>query len=975
MDTFVRNFKPEIYSTKLVQNVKELNENITNSSFKILHLNICSISKNFDGLVCFLKQVSYEIDIIVLTETHKIYDLQIFHLPQYQIIYNEGNYNKCDGVVVLIKESIIFKHSFKNMGVVKCVELVIGEQSNTFLLTCLYKSPSIDDKVFVEEISDYLFLNENVNKHIITGDINLDILREDKQHIEEYKTIMATFGYTSYINKYTRPSSKSCLDHFFVKGDQRLARVDSLVINYKITDHCPILLSINNDDCYHLDKNKFFPEFCKKYICYDQLRKDIRGDPWIEVYQVPDINLATTNFIRKLQAYIEKNTQTVRQTRKRYARKTWVTNGILKSITIKNNLYKEYLRDTQNIELKNSYIKYKNNLDKLIKTAKKSFAQNLIKNNQNRASSLWDCVNKLSNKAQPKTNIEKIMINNNVHQDITDPFEISNYFNRFFCEVGEKLSKDIADPVGYQENIKWNPNSKNFFQRVSIFDVEKVINELKCKKSPGHDGIRSETLKEIVKEVSPLLVYLMNFTFSIGSFPNILKLGQIRPLFKQGSKTDVNNYRPISLLSNISKIFEKIIKKQMIKFLDKHNIISDKQFGFRTGKSTEDALLNLCSNLCNAIDNKKATLSIFVDLTKAFDTVSHKRLIGKLQMIGFRGSALNLFKSYLNDRKQFVKINNVVSDLRTVTCGVPQGTVLGPLLFIIYVNDLLEIDSESKMASFADDGVMFYSADSWEGLKTKTENDFGEIGKWFQLNKLTLNVQKTKFLTFASCANVLPDYSTLNINENIKIAKVNKIKYLGVIIDQHMRWDEHAKHLLKKLRYIISRFKYLENYLKLDQLKIIYYSLFQSQLTYGLAGWGGIRDCYLAQIEVLQKWALKIIFGKNRRYPTNLLYKDANVLDIRQLYFFKIIVLIHKKKIKLDDIAHAHNTRHKSGHVNIPKTRKEIAHRNFEYLAPKFFNFLPNNLKVLMHEKVFQKRFKQWMYTIERAEISNLFRK
>lgn len=224
MDNFVRDFRDEPVFTNVVNSIPKLNEDLSGESFKILHLNICSINKNFDGLLCFLQQISTSINVIVLTETHKIYDLQMFNMFGYKIIYNEGTYNKCDGVVVLMKENLKYSHKFKNIGEVRCIELEIGETKNKVCVTCIYRSPAIDERVFLESFADYLYSGKHIKSHIITGDINFDILKNDMQKTEEYKTILASFGFTSYINKYTRPISKTCLDHFFVKGDQNLKK-------------------------------------------------------------------------------------------------------------------------------------------------------------------------------------------------------------------------------------------------------------------------------------------------------------------------------------------------------------------------------------------------------------------------------------------------------------------------------------------------------------------------------------------------------------------------------------------------------------------------------------------------------------------------------------------------------------------------------------------------------------------------------
>nr|CAH7721011.1 unnamed protein product [Callosobruchus chinensis] len=780
---------------------------------------------------------------------------------------------------------------------------------------------------------------------------------------------MSSFGYVSYINKYTRPSTKTCIDHFYVKGDQELSKIHAFVINYKITDHCPILISFSSAN-RHRNENKTSYVF-KKYINYYQLKADVKNHFWHEVFHPQDVNIATSNFVQKLQFFIQKNTQTVRKTRRKDPLKPWITKAILRCINKKNQLYQEHLKQPQNIDMKNSYVDYKNQLEKDIKKAKKSYTKTLIDKNKSHTSALWQSVKQICNQSQ-KTSINKIILEDS--KTLTDPIEISNHFNTFFGNIGQKLSNQINVPLNYNEYTHWNQNSINYFRRTSFCEVQKVIKELKSKKSPGYDNIRAETLKEISMEIAPILVYLINFSFSVGCFPDCLKMGKIKPLFKEGTEYDVNNYRPISLISNLAKIFEKIIKARMIKFLEDGKLLSAKQFGFRQGKSTEDAILNLCDQMYEAVDKNQASLCVFIDLQKAFDTVSHDKLMKKLREIGFRGSALNLLKSYLENRQQFVEIDGTNGNLRTVAWGVPQGTVMGPILFIIYVNNLLKTNFEGNLASFADDTVAFYSGEDWNSVKSKAEKDLSDITKWLEFNKLTLNITKTKFMTLTSNKYSTPNFEQLNVGPDVTINKTAKIKYLGIIIDSHLRWDEHIRYIVRKTRYLVTRFAYLKTYLHVKQLKTVYYALFQSQLNYGLVGWGGVRDCHLSVLEILQKWVIKVIFNKEKLYPTNQLYNESNIFDIRQLYFIKILSLVNKRKIDLHTIAHPQNTRQQQSYVLIPLMKKEIGHKCFKYLTAKFFNYLPSYLRASIHEKTFVTQLKTWIHTKDRQDIRNLYK-
>lgn len=554
---------------------------------------------------------------------------------------------------------------------------------------------------------------------------------------------------------------------------------------------------------------------------------------------------------------------------------------------------------------------------------------------------------------------------------ITDKFKISNIFNNHYSDLGEQYASKVPTPENFTETVETLENTMYLYHTNEI-EIQSIIKQLKVKKSPGNDDIRAETLKEISSEIAAPLAYLVNTCFDTECFPKSLKIGIIKPLYKSGDKVKVINYRPISLISNIAKIIEKILKVRIVSFLNKYKIISEQQYGFREKRSTEDAIYCLTSYLYNALDKKIPTICIFVDLSKAFDTVSHKILLEKLECYGLRGKIHGILKNYLSDRQQYVKIDNVTSDPRTITYGVPQGTVLGPLLFTIYINSLLTLKTSGTVLSFADDTAILYQANSWENLKRSVEIDFRIISKWFQHNKLTLNCDKTKYLPFTSYVNNLPDMGPLNIDALTQIPEADSVKYLGIIVDRHLRWDLQIQNIIKKIRGLLSRFKYLKQYLDISHLKVLYYALIQSQLSYGILGWGGVSECHLKHLNTMQKWIIKIIYNKNIRYSSDSLYKESQLYDIRQLFCFNILINIRKKKIKLDPVNHKYETRNKENNVTIPKCEKNIGQHSCNYLGHKLYNNLPESIRSVNSFNIYKSKIKKWILETERSRFNNL---
>ena len=272
------------------------------------------------------------------------------------------------------------------------------------------------------------------------------------------------------------------------------------------------------------------------------------------------------------------------------------------------------------------------------------------------------------------------------------------------------------------------------------------------------------------------------------------------PIFKSGNKELLTNYRPISVLPCFSKILERIMYNRLYDHFNQNNLLFEKKFGFRSSHSTEHAVVELFDELINSFDNKNFTLGVFIDLSKAFDTVNHEILLKKLQSYGIIGNHLNWFKSYLRERKQFIANAQSKTELKIIQCGVPQGSILGPLLFLIYINDLFKSSPVLKFIMFADDTNLFFSHKDVNSLYETVNIELEKVNIWFKANKLSLNVSKTNYILFHQKRK--EDYlplrlPSLTIN-NCEINRVTKTKFLGLIVDEHLTWNEHIKVVEKQ---------------------------------------------------------------------------------------------------------------------------------------------------------------------------------
>jgi hypothetical protein len=501
--------------------------------------------------------------------------------------------------------------------------------------------------------------------------------------------------------------------------------------------------------------------------------------------------------------------------------------------------------------------------------------------------STWLTIKEIINKNKSKPGVPDYFTINNEH--VSNKTRIINEFNNYFANIGPQLASKITIPPNkHFSDYLQNPFPTNFhFNNVSEMTVSKIIDSLKSKSSQGIDKLSSILLKKIKSPLIKPISVLINQSLESGIFPDRLKIAKILPIYKKDNEHILNNYRPISLLPVISKIFEKVIFQQLHNFFKENNLYYNCQYGFREAHSTEHAVLELIDKVVMQLDNNKLPVAIFMDLTKAFDTINHSILLQKLQYYGIRNNALSLLDSYLTNRKQYVEIDNIQSEFSNISTGVPQGSILGPLLFTIYINDISSSSEIFQTISYADDTTLLISLSQKNGETDPPAETLNiELKKyidWLQLNALSLNIDKTNCMIFSSYKR---SFTHPKIKINGKLLKfVENFNFLDITIDRYLKWNSHVDKISSKISKVLGILNHLKKYLPAQILKTIYDALINPHLHYGLLCWGTQSN----RILKLQKKAVRIITYSKYNAHTSPLFKNLRVLTIPDLYEQKLL--------------------------------------------------------------------------------------
>lgn len=794
----------------------------------------------------------------------------------------------------------------------------------------VYRQPQGDFNLFLQTISTALDLVQSYKYIILGGDFNIKFNLNCEQ-TKALHDICDTLTLKSTVNFLTRGNNR--LDNVFSNIEPENTITSKISLPF--SDHAGIdftISTMNNNEVTVNNHHKFYrPITCKgKNAFFEALSSTdwefvhgsiVNSNEKFNLFHNHIVQSFYSSFPTKCTNEINKNERNI----------NWFTNELKLKRNTLNLLHEVYLNNPTR-ENKIAFVNYRKIYRQKISDSKTKAHSDFIANSGNISKASWQVINS----------------RRKIENSVTCP-KSPDEANIYFVNIAEKLVKTApvinnVDAITLLEFSRTMSSTTTHFSfnHVTFNQVRDVIRSLPNKKTRDAHDLSVSVIKDVREVIIYPLTKIFNECIDSSIFPDALKLAKVIPIHKKGDKNDLNNYRPISLLPVFSKIFEHLLKNQIVDFFTNNALFSKKQFGFRRGKSTCDAILTLTNFISECFENGEFCMTTFFDLTKAFDCVQHDILLTKLAKYNFSTESCDLLKSYLQNRSQFVSINGKPSITLNINYGVPQGSILGPILFLIYINDLPNNIFSDEIILYADDTTSINTSANFNDLTTTYKTMLSSAERWFAANYLTLNSDKTNTMVL-----------TLRKHD---FDNPESVKFLGIHIDKCLNWNVHVDETAKKLNKTIYCIRSLINCVTINVLRVVYFSLFQSHLSYGILAWG--HSAQSKRLFKIQRRVIRIICKLPYKADCRSYFKELGILPLPSLYIYHCLLYLrsHRNNIKTNDHLHEYNTRNRN-HLKPCFLRTEKSKNAINFYCIKFFNVLPPEIKNLPLHK-----FKSVMY-------------
>lgn len=897
------------------------------------------------------------------------------NIPGFNVIRHDRNRNG-GGVALYIRDSIAFnpRPDLVVDGLeATWVELLLPKTKG-ILICAIYRPPA--DSTFVPRLEESLSRIGIGTEFYILGDINIDFTQDNSPLFKSYKGTLDFFNCSQLIAQPTRitPTTSTVLDHVITNMGDKVK--ESGVVDVGFSDHlityCVRGQTKNISHGPNVKKVRSF----KNYSA-EKLNEELRGTNWLDILISTDVNYCLDQFVRLFNLAVDKVAPR-RELKVKQTSQPWINPLILSGIKRRDQLLRKYKKDKNNVSLYKEFCKIRNSVQRDVKLAKANFFKQKVQQNKGDSDKLWENLKSLGYSDKNVGSSSKIVLEKDGVK-VFDSLKVAEMFNCFYTTVASKLVEKLPTPSGIF-NVTRNVFRKLYLGKfgfgasftlspVSRHFVRKQLLSLNPKKAVGLDEIASRFLKDGAGSIVEPISHIVNISILTEVVPTGFKEARVVPLFKKGSKLDPGNYRPVSLLNVLSKILERAVHDQMKSYLDKNNVLYENQSGFRGKFSTDSCLIGLTDYIKGEMGKGNLVGMVLIDLQKAFDTVDHEILIEKLRSLNM--SSLSWFRSYLTERQQCVEVDGVRSRFLDVTCGVPQGSILGPQLFLIYINDM-RISVDCKLALYADDSALIFSHKDCGFIAERLSKELSNCKVWLIDNKLSLHVGKTECILFGTSRKLKKVENFPVTCDGVPVNRVSSVKYLGVKLDENLNGKVHADFVIKACSGRISFLYRNASCLDYFSRKILCSALIQPFIDYCTSSWySGLTRKLKNRFDVLQRRMVRFIFFKDGRDHVDerdlLKLSWLSIPDRVDFFKLKHVFKIRNKmapeylmnNFKSVSLAHSYNTRGSAHNFFIPKDTSKCP-TSFATTGMKLWNGLPNFLKEVKLENIFRSKLKEY---------------